>query len=133
MAQYIFEAEAQKRSIAHVAISMGTLGLLSQEPPPEATQACEELDIHIEFHRSQPLSNAVLKHATHIFVMEEQHVEALKKIGVQGDRVQFLGVWDLEDPRPEIDDPVNQPIETFRHCRDRILRAVRHFLDTQAP
>lgn len=132
MAQYIFEAEAQRRGASHMTVSMGTLGLVGQPAPAAAIEVCEEIGVDITSHQSQPLSAAILKHATQIFVMEPRHVEALQKIGVVGDHVQYLGSWDPLDPRPEIDDPVDQPIEVFRAVRERIARAIARFLDETA-
>ena len=132
MAQYIFEAEAQRRGVPHIALSMGTLGLVGQPAPAEAIAVCEEIGVDIASHQSQPLSAAILKHAKQIFVMEPQHVEALQKIGVAGESVQYLGSWDPKDQRQEIDDPIEQPIEVFRAVRERIERAVAHFLDEAA-
>lgn len=133
MAQYIFEAQAQRRGVPHMTVSMGTLGLVGQPAPAEAIAVCEEIGVDITPHQSQPLSAAILKHATQIFVMEPHHVEALQKIGIAGEHVQHLGIWDPDDARPVIDDPVDQPVEIFRAVRARIERAIERFLDETAP
>lgn len=133
MAHAIFEHEASRRRIPHIAVSMGTLGLVNQPAADEAISSCRDIGVELSYHQSQPISTSLLRHATHIFIMEPQHAEALKKHGIDDARVQYLGAWDPVDPRPEIDDPVEQPRAVFDACRQRIERAIDSFLRAQAP
>lgn len=130
MASVVFQHEASLRKIPHVAISMGTLGLVNRPAAQEAIDACAAVGIDLSYHRSQPISKQILSRATHIFVMEPAHKRILQQQGIDASRILFLGSWDPEDTRPQIDDPVNQPRAVFDSCLARIHRAVVQFLDT---
>lgn len=129
MAQAVMSHEAQVRGIECLTISMGTLGIMNAPAADEAIIACDGLGIDLRSHRSQAINRNLLQRASHVFVMEPQHEAAVLAAGVDPSRVYYLGAWDAEDPRPQIDDPVNLSQEVFDHCLARIVRATRHFLD----
>lgn len=130
MAQAVFAQQTQERDLPCITISMGTLGIMNAPAAKEAIAACGKRGIDLLSHRSQPLNRNLLQRASHIFVMEPQHKEAVLALGVNDERVHFLGAWDPVDPREQIDDPVNLSQEVFDACLDRIVRATHHFLDS---
>lgn len=109
---------------------MGTLGLLGRAPAPHAVEVAAQHGISLEGHRSQALNPAILRSATHIFVMEHAHIAPLLSRGAPQERVHLLGRWDPAGDE-EIDDPVDQPIEVFEACFDRLDRAIGAFLEEQ--
>lgn len=129
MAQAVLSHEAQQRGLDCLAISMGTLGIMNAPAADEAIVACDRLGVDLRSHRSQPMNRNLLQRASHIFVMEPQHMEAALAAGVPPSKIHYLGAWDPEDTREQIDDPVDQPQEVFDACLERIVRATRHFLD----
>lgn len=131
MAHAIFERRAQDLKIPHLVLSMGTLGLLNQPAAEAAVRSCAAIGVDLSFHQSQPINTTVLRHATQIFIMEPAHADSLQKLGIADARVQYLGSWDPVDPRPQIDDPVDQEQAIFDACRVRIERAIDAFLDAQ--
>lgn len=129
MAQVVFSEAARTRGVDHLSISMGTLGLMNAPAADEAIAACADRGIDLRAHRSQGLNRMLLQRASHVFVMEAQHRDAVVARGVDPARVHYLGAFDPEDPREEIDDPVDQSQEVFEACLDRIVRAIDSFLD----
>lgn len=129
MAHYIFEHRANERGIPNLAVSMSTLGLQGNPAAPNAIDVCAEIGVDLENHRAQPLNQAMLKAATHIFVMEPIHEEAAIRAGADPSKIIFLGSLDPENPSPVIDDPHQQSREKFVICRDRIARALDSWLD----
>ena len=132
MAHYVFADRARRRGLPAVTLSMGTLGLAMHRAADEAIAACAEVDVDLTPHRSQGLSLGVLRAATHVFIMEEQHRAAIARLDPElARRTIMLGAWDPEGGGETIDDPVNQPITAFRQCLGRLERAIDRFLDAQ--
>lgn len=130
MAERIFAHELRERGRKGVAISMSTLGLHGRAASSNARAAVEELGISLSGHRSQAVSAGLLGHADVIFVMEQAHRDyVLRAAPAVGPRVILMGALDPEGGPAEVDDPVGQPIEAFRICRDRIYRALNAWMD----
>lgn len=129
MAQAVLAHEAKARGMDCLTISMGTLGIMNAPAADEAIVACDGLGIDLRSHRSQPINRNLLQRASHVFVMEPQHEASALAAGVAPSKIHYLGAWDPEDPRPQIDDPVNLSQEVFDACLARIVRATRQFLD----
>ncbi len=112
-----------------MAISMGTLDLQGRSAARAAIQALDEIGIDLTGHVSQGISPGLLRMATHIFVMEQAHADAILRLepGL-AEKITLLGRYDGGDD--EIADPVGQPVEAFRICRDRLDACIGAFLDT---
>ncbi len=132
MAESIFAAELHKRGEQGAAISMSTLGLHGRAASTNARAAVAEIGLDLQAHRSQSVSVGLLAHADVIFVMEAAHREFILCAAPSvGPRIVLMGTLDPEGGPDEIDDPVGQPIEAFRACRDRIRRAVLAWFDAR--
>ena len=132
MAESIFAAELRARGEKGAAISMSTLGLRGRAASTNARAAVAELGLNLEGHRSQPVSAGLLGHAHVVFVMEQHHREfVIRAAPSVAPRVLLLGSFDPEGGDAEIEDPVGQPIEAFRLCRDRIRRSIRGWFDSR--
>lgn len=135
MAERIFMARARQRGHKVMALSMGTLGIHGRSAPREAIEACREIGVELDGHASQGLSAGLLGHAGAILVMETKHRDAIIALDTGlADRTELLGSYapDAATGGLEIDDPIGQPIEVYRACRDRIVRCVDAFLDRHA-
>lgn len=130
MAERIFRAEAARLGRRVNTLSMGTLGLVARRPTDEVIAVLDEIGVDARDHRSQGLGAALLGHATHIFVMERAHLEAIKRLDARlATRTRLLGEFDPErGADAEIADPIGQSIEVYRECRDRIVRCVGEVL-----
>lgn len=131
IAHVLFEKQARAATLRAVAVSMSTLGLVGRDADPHAVTVCAARGADVSFHRSQPVNPTLLQRATHIFVMEEAHRVHLTALGVEAERILFLGAFDPLDARREIDDPVGKDLATFEACAARIERAVAAFIATQ--
>lgn len=75
--------------------------------------AMSEIGIDISAHLSTPLSNELINWADKIICMSSSHKETLKSIGVNA---EVLGEGIL--------DPYGGDIETYRLCRDEIIKEI---------
>lgn len=132
MAERIFASRARAAGVPAFALSMGTLDIEGQPAARHAVTVSSEVDVDLSAHRSQGIKIGMLRMASHVFVMEHEHVRTLKlhDSGVAAKAI-LMGRYDTAGGGEEIDDPVNQQIEAFRVCRDRIVRAVDAFLAEQ--
>lgn len=128
MAHYIFDARTQALGIPAMALSMSVLGFQGKPAATEAIEVCDAIGVDLRDHRSQPLNQALLRAASHIFIMEPFHEEALKKLAVDRTKIAYLGTLDPTDSSAEIVDPYQQTMDDFIVCRDRIVRAIDAFL-----
>lgn len=131
IAHVLFDQQARAASLRAVTVSMSTLGLVGRDADPHAVAVCATRGADLSFHRSQPVNVALLQRATHIFVMEDAHRAHLRSLGVDADRILFLGAFDPVDARREIEDPVGKDIATFEACAIRIERAIAAFIESQ--
>lgn len=129
MAERLLMARARERGMRAMAISMGTLNLQGRSAARGAVEALQEIGIDLSGHMSQGLSPGLLRMATHILVMEQAHADAIHRLDPGlSERVALLGRYD--GGNDEIDDPVGQPVEAFRICRDRLDACISAFLDS---
>lgn len=134
MAERIFLEMARRRGVPSIALSMGLLDINGRPAARNAVEACKQIGVDLSSHMSQGILPAVLLQASHVFVMEEMHVEELALIDRSvADRAQLLGGWDPEGGAAEIEDPVNQPLDAFLVCRDRLIRCIDAFLTATVP
>jgi len=77
-----------------------------------------ELGLHLEYHHSTFLDEALVATADHIFCMETTHLQAVQALKPDA-TVSLLG---LEGS--EIADPYGSGIDSYRTTRDVILKAL---------
>lgn len=132
MAERIFADRAKAAGVPAFALSMGTLDIEGQPAARNAVTVTREIGVDLSRHRSQGIKVGMLRMASHVFVMEHEHVRTLKLHDSSvAAKAILMGRYDTAGGGDEIDDPVHQPEEAFRVCRDRIVRAVDAFLAEQ--
>lgn len=133
MAERILRARAAAAGRRVTTLSMGTHGLVARKPPAEVIAVLDELGIDARDHRSQGLGAALLGHATNILVMEQAHVDAIRRLDPRlAARVRLLGGYDPQATgSPEIADPIGGTIDEYRVCRDRIVRCIDALLERE--
>jgi protein-tyrosine phosphatase len=92
----------------------------------QAAAIARERGLDLGAHRSKLVGAADVGRAALCLVMTRaQRDQLLGEFGVQGDCVELLGDFDVEDPpRREIPDPYGKPDEEFRRVFGQIERSV---------
>lgn len=127
MAAGIAQAMFEELNIDAIVSSASAMGLQGRPAPPEVIQVCDELDVDVSHHLSQPLTRSLIQHADHVIVMAEHHADRVLDLDPDAEpRLIHLG--DYHDPPGDIFDPIGQNVDTFRHSRDGILAALQRLL-----
>ena len=100
--------------------SAGLAALPGQPAADEALQVARELDADLSQHCSQLLNEALLRQATHVFVMTQNH------------QLLLLDYFPDKGPTPRIlsptgadlDDPIGCDLAVYRSCAQAILQAL---------
>ena len=92
----------------------------------EAALVASEHGGDLSQHRSQPISNALLTQATHIFVMTRSHLLLLQDYYPQMGPVPRL----LSPAGVDLDDPIGCDLSVYRECAEAILRDLEVLLPT---
>ncbi len=124
MAQYAWTAAARQAGVPTLAVSMGTLGLEGRSASRDTIEVMRQVGIDVSGHRSQAISFGILERADRIYVMALEHERHLlaRRPDLAG-RIRLLGR--VDDPaRPDIEDPIGQPVDVYLGVRDRILRCI---------
>lgn len=89
----------------------------------------EEEGIDISSHRSRPLTEAYIEHATHIFVMSDEHKRRLVLLYPSaGGKTFLLREFESSDVLLEVPDPIGHNLETYQQCKDIIKHSVQKIL-----
>jgi len=107
--------------------SAGTLGLDGAPANRQMTTAAREIGIDLTGHRSQGLTEELVRWADFVGVMEPLHLEAVRALVPEaGERTRALGAY---VGRPRIDDPTGRwLVRPYRRTRDELRVAVERFL-----
>jgi tRNA threonylcarbamoyl adenosine modification protein (Sua5/YciO/YrdC/YwlC family) len=88
---------------------------------PESAELVAELGLSLADHRSQPLTDQMLKHADLLLAMTRSHSQAILHANPEAQsKVELL----LPDGR-DLSDPIGAPMEVYRACFDQIDEAVK--------
>ncbi len=106
--------------------SAGTLGLIGHPADPKAVQACQDLGISIQNHRSQAVTPELVAWADFVLVMETRHaIELRERFDNLENRLLLLGSY---GGVMDIADPIGGWAFQFRSCRDLLARCIDGFL-----
>lgn len=114
MAEGLLKKIVNEKQIPVEVQSAGLAAFAGVPATPEAVQACGEKGVDISSHQSQPLSKNLVTESDLILTMTGKHKEMiLKKMPMLEPKValfsEFAGVG-TED----VEDPVGQPIDSYR-------------------
>ena len=93
----------------------------------DAVQALSAEGIDLTAFRSQPVSEELVREATHIFVMTRDHRRLLELFYPEAGDKTFL-VREFEDGSPDVPDPIGLGRETYERCRDTIKKSLPEIL-----
>jgi protein-tyrosine-phosphatase len=108
-----------------VVLSAGISAIDGIMPTDAAIKVMLEKNIDISFYRTKPFSKAFANIADIVLVMSNMHKDFILNIMPDiKDKVflynEFAGIG---NGKKDIDDPIGQPLETYRSVRDQIKQA----------
>lgn len=127
MAEGLFRQMVAGRSDISVA-SAGVGAMRGQRPSPEAVAALAEEGIDITEYRSQPVTDELMRRATHVFCMTSEHRALLEVLFPFAMDKIFL-LREFEQPGGNVPDPIGRGGAVYRQCRDSIRRALKPILN----
>jgi len=138
MAEGIFRAAVKDQPDIEVG-SAGVAAGYGEPPSKHAVEVLRPWGVDISQLRSQPLTEALVREATHIFVMTRGHKEAIKMYFPEAtEKTYLLREFDDTARNGHIDvpDPIGLGIQAYFESRDTIKRAVPgilRFLEQSKP
>jgi protein-tyrosine-phosphatase len=106
-------------------LSTGLVAQAGKPADPRARTAAAELGISLDGHVAQPLSEAMLRDADAIFVMDyAQEAKLVARYPWTAAKVFILGAFASSAIDPEIPDPDRGTIEDVRRCYRRLLACI---------
>lgn len=128
MAEELCRQEFQDdRELVVESAGIGAVG--GQGPSPYAVEVMRELGWDIGRQRSKPINPEMVESADYLFCMTYGHLDSLLLLYPSAAHKIFL----LREVEPglspeerEVDDPIGQPKDIYRACRDQIRNAMHH-------
>lgn len=129
MAEGLLKKLAIESQIPVEVQSAGLAAFAGVPATPEAVQACQEKGVDISAHQSQPLSKNLVMESDLILTMTGKHKEMIvKKMPALEPKValfsEFAGLG-AED----VDDPVGQPLDSYRKVLGQMEGYLQKALD----
>ena len=115
-------------SFSSAGIGAGT----GQAPSPYAVEVMRDLGCDISRQRSQPTSSELIRKADYIFVMTYGHLDSLLLLyPAAADKIFLLREFQpgLSAEEREVDDPIGQPLDVYRACRDQIQQSIPFLME----
>jgi len=129
MAEVILKKTAQDRQVPLEVASAGLAAFPGLPPAPEAVEACGEKGMDLSGHLSRPLGKDLVLASDLILTMTAKHKEMiLKKMPALEGKVEQLSKF-AGDGEVDVEDPVGQPLETYRKTRDQLEALIQKSLD----
>ena len=117
-------------------ISVQSAGVSASRGMPASRDAVWALSaegISLASFRSQPVSEELVRQATHIFVMTRDHRRLLELFFPEAGEKTHL-VREFENGSPDVPDPIGLGRDTYARCRDTLkksLPSILKFLESQ--
>jgi len=125
--------------LSHILVeSAGTLGIEGAHATPEAIEVLLDAGLDLGRHRSRGIATHDLRTADLVLVMTVDHLSELERRFPSGTAKRFLLRAFEEGPAPrdgalDLDDPIGEPIETYREvfavirtCVDQLVLHLKH-------
>jgi glycine hydroxymethyltransferase len=93
-----------------------------------AIQALSVDGVDLGNFRSQPVSEELVRQATHIFAMTRDHKRLIELFFPEAGEKTYL-VREFEPGAPDVPDPIGLGRETYERCRDTLKRALPVLLE----
>jgi len=132
MAEGILKDLLEKEGVEDVVVeSAGTMAPSGMSPTNFAVLTMVEMGIDISSHKAQPLTEAMVKEADLILVMERVHQHFIEHfLPSARDKVFLLKTFGKEDVEGnmEIDDPIGGDLDFYRMCGQILKREIERIL-----
>jgi protein-tyrosine phosphatase/ribose 5-phosphate isomerase B len=129
MAEGLLKKMAQENQIPLEVQSAGLAAFAGVPAALEAVEACREKRIDISGHESQPLSKTLVMESDLILTMTGKHKEMiLKKMPTLENKVALLSEFAGSGTR-DVEDPVGQPLESYRETLAQMEGYLRKALE----
>jgi glycine hydroxymethyltransferase len=112
-------------------IAVGSAGVSAghgQSASIESVRAVASDGVNLSGFRSRPVTEALVKKATHIFVMTRDHRRLLEMYFPEAAEKTYL-VREFEKNSPDVPDPIGLGREVYERCRDTIKKALPSLLE----
>jgi protein-tyrosine-phosphatase len=114
MAEGLLKKLAQENQLPLEVQSAGLAAFAGVPPAPEAVQACQEKGVDISAHQSQPLGKNLVMESDLILTMTVKHKEMIvKKMPALEPKVALFSEF-AQVGTEDVEDPVGQPLESYR-------------------
>ncbi|QDU57710.1 L-threonylcarbamoyladenylate synthase [Aeoliella mucimassa] len=101
-------------------MSAGLAAAPGSPPSTESVTMMKEHSLSIDDHRSQPLTDQVLRHADLVLTMTRSHLHAI----AQSSPEAGAKTEPLMPGGEDVADPIGGPLETYRACAEQIAKGV---------
>ncbi len=125
IAEGLFRHAVRARKDVEVA-SAGVATGYGQRPSENGVEACRQIGVDIRDIRSQPLTDELVRWATHIYGMTRSHLDAILTFFPEAEQKAWLAC-EFEPSlaaRPEVPDPIGMGIHAYIATRDHLSKAI---------
>lgn len=106
-------------------MSAGVAAMMGGRASPEAVSVMAEMGIDLRNHETQPLSEALVRHADRIFTLGRSHREAILAQWPEAAERTVL----LSTSGADIADPIGGAVERYQRCASQIRAEIESRLD----
>ena len=127
MAEKLFEQALQESSVKKKiqVFSAGISAMDGDKASENSIEACKEIGIDLNDHRSSVLTRATLQNASAVFCMTESHRALMQMyFELPENSPVFLMREFVEQGPTELPDPYGQSMEVYRACREDMKEAL---------
>ena len=120
-------AELEDRGVQ--VASAGMAAVAGGGPTEEAVRVMDEMGLDLRSHATQPLTDALVRHADAIFTMTQSHRKGLvAQWPAAADRTLALSSTGADIP-----DPIGGPLERYRRCAEQIQEELSRRIEALDP
>lgn len=126
LAEVLFRSHLERRGLGETwqVASAGVWALEGSPAARAALQTAAGRGLNLAQHTARPVTEAVLRTADLVLVMEREHLDALRETFPEfGDRVHLM--TQMVGEQGEVEDPIGLPLERVRTLMDELERILQ--------
>jgi protein-tyrosine phosphatase len=108
-----------------IVMSAGIAAMMGGRAAAEAVQTAAAMGLDLSNHETQPLTDALMRHADAIYAMTRSHREAI--VAQWPDAAERTHVLSVDGS--DIADPIGGPLERYQRCAEQIRLELAARLD----
>ncbi|MCD6310366.1 MAG: low molecular weight protein arginine phosphatase [Candidatus Eremiobacteraeota bacterium] len=131
MAEAIFKSILAENGYSWIDVSSSGISAVPLAgASPHSRTAIEEIGLSLDNHVARQISQDMVKQNDLILVMEERHRQHISSCFTGGRKKTFLlPEYAVGLKGKEIRDPMGYDIETYRECRDEIMKYLEKIIE----